>query len=170
MSDISKYFDGGFKAEDHEEMRDDSPLPVGKYFLEIEKAEVKETKNGEGVGCDVQFNVIGHVDDQSHKGRKLFVWFNLRHSNEKAQKIGNAEFAALGRAIGKPIVQDSDELIGGTFIASVGIDKKDATRNVIKKYSSASGAQAATQTQTAVRPAPQAPAPAAAGGKKPWEM
>jgi len=163
MSDISKYFDGGFKAEDHEEMRDDSPLPVGKYFLEIEKAEVKETKNGEGVGCDVQFNVIGHVDDQSHKGRKLFVWFNLRHSNEKAQKIGNAEFAALGRAIGKPIVQDSDELIGGTFIASVGIDKKDATRNVIKKYSSA-----ATKTQTVATPAPQAPA--AAGGKKPWEM
>lgn len=163
MSDISKYFDGGFKAEDHEEMRDDSPLPVGKYFLEIEKAEVKETKNGEGVGCHVQFNVIGHVDDQSHKGRKLFVWFNLRHSNEKAQKIGNAEFAALGRAIGKPIVQDSDELIGGTFIASVGIDKKDATRNVIKKYSSA-----ATKTQTVATPAPQAPA--AAGGKKPWEM
>ena len=170
MSDISKYFDGGFKAEDHEEMRDDSPLPVGKYFLETEMAEVKETKNGEGVGCYVQFNVIGHVDDQSHKGRKLFVWFNLRHSNEKAQKIGNAEFAALGRAIGKPIVQDSDELIGGTFIASVGIDKKDATRNVIKKYSSASGAQPATQTQTAATPAPQAPAPAAAGGKKPWEM
>ena len=165
MSDISKYFDGGFKAEDHEEMRDDSPLPVGKYFLETEMAEVKETKNGEGVGCHVQFNVIGHVDDQSHKGRKLFVWFNLRHSNEKAQKIGNAEFAALGRAIGKPIVQDSDELIGGTFIASVGIDKKAATRNVIKKYSSA-----ATKTQTAATPAPQAPAPAAAGGKKPWEM
>jgi len=165
MSDISKYFDGGFKAEEHEQMRDDSPLPVGDYFLETELAELKETKNGEGVGCHVQFDVIGHVGDQSHKGRKIFVWFTLRHSNETAQKIGNAEFAALGRAIGKPIVQDSDELIGGTFIASVGIDKRDATRNVIKKYSSA-----ATQTQTAATPAPQAPAPAAAGGKKPWEM
>ena len=166
MSNLSQYLGGGFNANDIAEDRDfdNSPLPKGDYYVEVESAKTQETKNGQGVGLNVQFNVLGSVDDKSHAGRKVFGWFNLQHTNEKAAEIGRREFAALCLAIGNPSPADSDELVGQAIIAKIDIDKRDAERNVIKAYKAADAAPA----PAAPKPTP-APAPAAAA-KKPWEV
>lgn len=160
MSDLG--FIGDFNANDHEEQRDDSPLPAGEYYLEVENIDLRETANGQGKGANVQFDCLGHKDDGSQQGRKVFVWFNLAHSNEMAQKIGLAQFAALCKAVNLVAPRDTDELLGSKFLATIGIDKKDNTRNVIKKYSPIGEATSA--------PAPaSAPAPSTDKPKAPWE-
>ena len=164
MSDLSQIIGGGFNANEVEDMNDNSPLPKGEYYVEVEKAETKQTANGQGVGLNTTFNVLGAVADNSQSGRKLFNWFNLQHSNETAEKIGRAEFAALCRAVGKPTVTDSDELLGVPIIVKVDIDKKDAERNVIKAYKAADAAQESTPAA-----APTPPPAATSQPKKSWE-
>lgn len=158
---------GGFNAEEHEELRDNTPLPEGEYYLELEEAKVKETQNKQGTGLNATFNVLGD-ESNPFRGRKVFNWFNLQHTNETAQKIGQAEFAALCKAVEVIAPQDTGELIGKPFLAKVGIDKKDQTKNVIKKYSPIDGAPAKPATQAAT-PAPAQPAASGATKKMPWQ-
>lgn len=167
MSDLS--FMGGFNAEEHEDQRDDTPLPEGEYYLELEKAELRDTANGQGKGLNAQFNVLGE-ESNPHRGRKVFNWFNLQHSNEMAQKIGQSEFAALCKAVGIVAPEDTSELLGKPFLAKVGLDKKDKDKNVIKKYSLIDGAPAKPATpEPAAAPAPAQPAASGAAKKMPWE-
>jgi hypothetical protein len=62
-------------------------------------------------------------------------------------------------------VEDSEQLHDQVFIAEIGIDKKDDTRNVIWGYQSNGG-----HINNAKPKAPAAPAPSAAPAKaaKPW--
>jgi len=95
MADITSIM-GGFNADEYEEQPefDNSPLPAGDYYVEIEKAEVKETANKKGTGCNTTFTILGDVHDNSQKGRKIFNWFTLSHENDMAQSIGQREFHA----------------------------------------------------------------------------
>lgn len=164
MADLTQIHPGGFNAADHE---DDSngDLPAGQYYIEVEKAEMRKTKNGQGIGLSVQFNVVGSVaDPEAYKGRKLFEWFNLQHSNPKAQQIGNAQFAALCKAMGKPSVNDTDELLGQFAIAVVKV-KNDEAR--IAGYKPATGQE--PPAVAAPAPAAPTPPPAAAAAKMPWQ-
>lgn len=169
MSDITNLM-GGFNADEYQEQPefDNSPLPEGEYYVEIEKAEVKETVNKKGTGCNMAFSVLGHVADKSEKGRKLFAWFTLQHENDQAQQIGQREFHAMRIAINKPTAMDTDELIGSNLIVKVGFDKKDKERNQIKKYIALEGYDASKAEAPKAAPTPQA-APAAAAKKNPWD-
>jgi len=168
MADITSIM-GGFNADEYEEQPefDNSPLPAGEYYAEIADATVKETANKKGTGCNVTFDILGDVHDKSGKGRKVFAWFTLQHENDMAQSIGQRDFHALRLAVGKPTANDTDELLGANLVIKVGFDKKDATRNQIKKYIALDGFQAAPPEAA---PQPTAAAPAAAATKKnPWD-
>ena len=168
MADLTNIM-GGFNADEYEEQPefDNSPLPAGEYYAEIADATVKETANKKGTGCNVTFDILGDVHDKSGKGRKVFAWFTLQHENDMAQSIGQRDFHALRLAVGKPTANDTDELLGANLVIKVGFDKKDATRNQIKKYIALDGFQAAPPEAA---PQPTAAAPAAAATKKnPWD-
>jgi hypothetical protein len=95
----------------------------------------------------------------------LFAWFTLQHENEMAQSIGQREFHGMRLAIGKEGAADTDEFIGANLVASVGLDKKDPTRNQIKRYKALEGyAPPASKPTTS-------PVAAAAPSKKknPWD-
>lgn len=165
---------GGFNATEHEEQWDDTPLPEGSYYLQVEKAEIRETANKQGRGMNATFEVLGEVETNAHAGRKVFVWYNLKHSSEQAERIGNQQFAGLRKAVGVIAPQNTDELIGIPFIAKIGFDKKDKNKNVIKKYEPMEGQQAKPATPAAPTPppaadAPAADAPATSKPKLPWE-
>ena len=169
MADITSIM-GGFNAEEYEKQPefDNSPLPEGDYYVEIEKAEVKETANKKGTGCNTTMSVLGDVHDNGHKGRKLFAWFTLSHENDQAQSIGQREFHALRLAIGKPTATDTDELLSQNLVVRVGFDKKDATRNVVKKYMAIEGYE--KPDKTAAAPTQAAAAPSAPAKKaNPWD-
>ena len=159
---------GGFNAEEYQDQPefDNSPLPAGDYYVEIENADIKETANKKGTGCNLQLSVLGDVHDNGHKGRKMFSWFTLQHENEMTQSIGQRDFHALRLAIGKPTANDTDELIGQNLVIRVGFQKKDPTRNQIKRFMALEGYEKPDKTQAA--PTPQA-APAAAAKKNPWD-
>jgi hypothetical protein len=168
MADISQLI-GGFDASAYEEQPefDNSPLPAGDYYVEIESADIKETANKKGTGCNMKLSVLGDVHDNGHKGRKAFHWFTMLHENDMAQSIGQREFHALRLAIGKPTATDTDELIGQNLVIRVGFDKKDPTRNQIKRFMALEGYEKPEKTEAA--PTPAAAAPVAAAKKNPWD-
>src|SRR5690625_4032858 len=173
MGNIANAFGGQAFDPSQYKDQDNTPLPPGDYIVEVEKAEVRKTKNEQGLGCNVTFDVLG----PDHTGRKLFNWFNLRHSNQKAEEIGQREFASLCKACGVPMIKDSDELLGKKLTVRVRIDKRDRDSNEISSYKPVEGqsAPAPTTQPTQVANQPQQPAEVAqqpaqsTGGKLPWE-
>lgn len=168
MSDITEMM-SSFNADDYEVRPeyDNSPLPDGDYYLEIESAVVKETSNNKGAGANVTFFVHGEVNTKESKGRKLFQWYTLKHENSLAQRIGQEQFHGLRLAVGDPTLNDTDLLIGKQIVATVGVDRKEPTRNVIKKCKALEGYKAPTASP---KPAAQKPAATAAVSEgNPWD-
>jgi hypothetical protein len=165
MPDISEMM-SSFNAADYQEQPeyDNSPLPEGDYYLEVEAAIVKETANGKGAGANVTFTVLGEVNTKEHKGRKLFQWYTLHHENSLAQRIGQEQFHGLRIAVGDPTLNDTDLLLGKQIVASVGFDRKEPTRNVIKKCKPMEGYKA-----PAAQPSKPAAKPAAVSEGNPWD-
>jgi hypothetical protein len=134
------------------------PLPAGDYEMMIVKSDTKPTKAGTGHYLECEMHVISGESS----GRRHWERFNLDNPNHQAVKIAQESLARLCAALGVDEVNDSEQLHDRPFIAEIGIDKKDATRNVIWNYKSALAAPAA-------KPA-AAPAASAAPAKsaRPW--
>jgi hypothetical protein len=135
-------------------------LPAGDYEMIIIKSDTKPTKAGNGHYLELEMQVIGGA----FSGRRYWERLNLNNPNQQAVKIAEEQLARLCKAIGLEQVEDSEELHDKAFIATIGIDKKDPTRNVVWDYQPVDGAAPAP----AAKPAAVA-APAAAGRPaRPW--
>ena len=132
-------------------------IPSGTYEAVITDSEMKATKNGLGMGINLTFEIIS---DGPAKGRKVFVWINYEHPKVEAQRIGREELASLCKAVGVANLTDTNQLHNLPLLVTVGLDKNDSTRNVIKKYA-AKAVSASSATQ-------QTQHPAAATGAAPW--
>ncbi len=160
-------------------------IPAGWYPVEIESAELKQTKRGDGYYLNIRFNIIG----EQYNGRKLFDRINLQNPNQKATEIGQAQLATLAKACGLPVVKDSDELLGKTCEARVKVtqDEQYGEDNEVTTYRATgegqqgnTPSQAPQQSQAQDQPQSQEqqaaePAPANAGNdsgeeqkKPPW--
>jgi hypothetical protein len=137
------------------------PLPAGEYEMMIVKSETKPTKANTGHYLELEMHVISG----QHSGRRHWERLNLDNPNHQAVKIAQESLAKLCMAIGIDDVEDSEQLHDQPFVAEIGIDKKDATRNVIWGYQGIGG-----HINNAKPKAPAAPAPSAAPAKsaKPW--
>lgn len=136
------------------------PLPAGDYELMITKSETKPTKANDGSSyLELEMQVISG----EHSGRRHWERLNLANKSKQTVEIAEKQLAKLCLALGFQRVEDSVELHDLPFIAEIGIDKKDPTRNVIWGYQSAG-------VPTAAPAKPAAPAPAAAPAKtaRPW--
>lgn len=150
-----------FSAHSVEPMapRSYDPLPPGDYDMMIIDSAVKATKNGTGHYLELSMQVISG----EHSGRRHWERLNVSNPNKTAEDIAKKALAALCLAVGKPEMEDSEELHDIPFIAVVEIDRKEPDRNRITGYMAA----------TAMAPAPAAPArqaaPAApAKSARPW--
>ena len=137
------------------------PLPAGSYEMMIVKSETKPTKSGNGHYLELEM----HVVSGQHSGRRHWERLNLDNPNQQAVKIAEESLAKLCMALNIDDVEDSEQLHDQVFIAEIGIDKKDETRNVIWGYQGVGG-----HINNAKPKAPAAPAPSAAPAKaaKPW--
>jgi hypothetical protein len=150
------------------------PIPAGWYPLEIEKAELRDTKAGTGKYLWSEMTVLG----EKYAGRKLFVRITLVNPNSTAEEIGQRQLASLGLACGLKSVGSTDDLLGKVVEGRVKITKeKEKDRepdNDIAEYRAIGGQQPAQtaapqQRQQAQSATPtQQPDPAATG-KRPWE-
>ena len=138
-----------------------APLPAGEYEMMIVKSETKPTKANNGHYLELEMHVISG----QHSGRRHWERLKLDNPNAQAVKIAQESLAKLCMAIGIDDVEDSEALHDQPFVAEIGIDKKDDTRNVIWGYK----VLGAYINNAKPKPAP-APAASAAPAKsaKPW--
>lgn len=85
-------------------------IPAGQYLATVEEAELKETKDGNGLYINCQFTVV----DENHNGRKFWDTFNIKNANEKAVQIGLGRIKSLIVAAGgEPgLFNDEQALVG----------------------------------------------------------
>jgi hypothetical protein len=136
------------------------PLPAGHYEMMITKSASKPTKSGNGSYLELEMQVI----DGDHSGRRHWERLNLDNPNHQTVKIAQEQLARLCAALGVDEVNDSEELHDQPFIAEVGIDKKDPSKNVIWNYRDA-GVNVPKAAAPAKKPAPVA---APAKSARPW--
>lgn len=143
--------------------REFGPLPAGDYTMIISAASIKPTKAGTGEYLEAVMEVV----EGPHAGRKHWERFNVSNPNKTAEDIARAALGNLCEALGLSTITDTDQLCDQMFVAKMGIDKKDPTRNRIMAYVSA--AQAPAAPVPAARPArPAAPPARPAAGARPW--
>lgn len=131
------------------------PLPAGEYEMMIVNSDTKPTKAGNGHYLELEMHVISG----EKSGRRHWERLNLDNPNAQAVKIAQESLARLMNALGVDDINDSNELHDQVFIAEVGIDKKDDTRNVIWNYKAVNAL-----AKAAAKAAPAA----AAKSAKPW--
>lgn len=107
------------------------PLKPGRYEAVIIESEMKPIKSGVGMGINFTFELVG---DSPAKGRKVWTWINYQHPKAEAQRIGQEELARLCKAVGVSNLTDTEQLHNIPLIIIVGLDRLDATRNVVKGY------------------------------------
>ena len=129
-------------------------IPSGTYEAVVTDSETRATKNGNGMGINLTFEILS---DGPAKGRKVFAWINYENQNAKAQQIGREELASLCKAVGVTELEDTVQLHNLPLVITVGVDRNDPTKNVVKAYK----AKAAQTQQPAQKPQQ-------ASGAAPW--
>ena len=135
-------------------------IPSGTYEAVVTDSEMKATKNGLGMGINLTFEILS---DGPAKGRKVFAWINYEHPKVEAQRIGREELASLCKAVGITDLDDTVQLHNLPLLVTIGLDKNDPTRNVVKAYKPKTGnGQGAGNGSAAVS------VPKTATGAAPW--
>jgi len=144
--------------------RNYDPIPEGWYDVEIKGAELRTTKAGTGQYIAVRYDVTG----PTHAGRVVYGNLNVSNPNPKAEEIGRQQMGELMRSIGLPVLQDTDQLVGGRLSIKVSIRKSEqyGDSNDVKGFKALVGG-AAPAVAAPSAPAPQ-PAAAPAGSAPPW--
>ncbi|MDA1044138.1 MAG: DUF669 domain-containing protein [Verrucomicrobia bacterium] len=128
------------------------PLPAGWYDASITKADLTDTKAGNGQYIKLRFDITG----PTHQGRVVFGNLNIKNSSVKAEEIGRQQLGELMRAIGLPKVLDTDQLIGGhlSIKLSVRDDPQYGTSNEVKGYKAIGGSVPAMPVSVFARKEP----------------
>lgn len=132
--DLKYFFGDAFDPADHEPTTDFAVLSPGKYPVEIEAAEVKETKAGNGHYIKVTLCVL----DGEYKNRKLWDYINIDNPSGECVTISMRQLSVLCQAVGLVAIRDTAELVSKTCFAHVKV-KDD--QNSIRTYSGLPPAQ-----------------------------
>lgn len=132
---------GSFNAEDHEDMRDFTPVPKDNYVMYVADSDYLQTKDKNGHYLKLEIK----IDEGDYEGRTIWRNLNLDNPNKTAVQIANQELAELCRACGFPGgIEDSEELHGIRFTAEVDIkkarSKEETDQNIIRHYHQLEGA------------------------------
>ena len=111
-----------------------APIPAGNYVAEVNRSEVKQTKDGRGSYLSLSFKII----EGEFAGRLIFQNITLTNANATAQAIGREQMAQLAGACGILSLQDSEQLHGIAMTIRVAIETDKSgqyePRNTIKKF------------------------------------
>lgn len=125
-----------FTAEEIKNAQTDNfaPVPAGNYIAEVNRSEVKQTKDGRGSYLSLTFKIL----DGDFANRLVFQNITIVNANQTAQAIGRKQMSQLSGACGIMQLNDSQELHGKPMWIKVAIEV-DKTgqyepRNTIKKF------------------------------------
>ena len=141
-------------------------FPLADYKVEITAAEQKPSKNNPANGLlELTFTVLdGELRGLTHAYR-----MNIYNTNEVAKKIAHNELAAVCFAINRPYIQDSDQLLGGRLLATIGPQDNDPKYSEVKLIKCPDGSMPTRPQQAAapVQAPPQPPQPQPAAPPQP---
>ena len=154
----------GFNAAEVAPASDFSALPQGEYAVIITASEMIATKRGDGQMLKLTLQVI---EPELHKGRLLWARLNLMNSNPVAVDIAQRELSAICHAVGKLMIQDSEELhhlplrVKVAYLPAKGEFPEKNDIKAWKPYKAGGGIQHAPVVTQVAPPAPSAPVKAA---------
>lgn len=137
------------------EVKSNEPIPAGTYEAVVVESEIRPTKAGNGSGVNLTFEILSG----DYKGRRVFNWLTLNHTNADAQRIGHEQLASLCKAVGVSQLTDTNQLHDKPLFIKIGIDRNDPDRNTIKRF--------IAKEQPAAQSAPAA-ASSTSSGVAPW--
>lgn len=109
-----------FDASQHAPM-DNDPIPEGWYNFIIDESGAAPTKDGNP--NHLRLNLRASVIDGPHKGRKVFIGLNIRHTNIQTMEIANRELSSIAAAVKLPYIQDTQQIHNIPFKGRVKITK-----------------------------------------------
>lgn len=150
----------GFTQEEVQAAQNDSytALPAGNYIAQVERSEVKQTKDGTRSYLSLGFKIL----EGDYSGRMLFGNITLTNKNSQAQEIGRKQLIKLSTACGLGHLQDSEQLHGIAVMIKVSDSRvyEGEKQNDIKDYKPAPAIQLSGFTQS--------PPTQTASSNKPW--
>jgi hypothetical protein len=165
---LSEIFGAGFDTGSVEPQGDFQLIPPGKYLVVFDDAEIKQTKAGTGHYLKLTMTFL----DGEYRNRKLWDNINVQNPSAECVEIGLRKLAAVGVAIGEPVLKDTAQIVGKKCIAHIKV--KDE-QNQIRTYSSCAEKSELSQVGKFAslgcprKPEEQADIPSEAPvGKPPW--
>ena len=133
-------------------------LPRGDYTAMITDSVLKDTKSGLGQYIALTIEII----DGSYSGRKIWDNLNVKNPNPTAENIAKAGLTRYFQSCGQDLEKGADTtaLYNIPFKLTLGIDRKDETRNIVL----GSG-----PLGSALKPKTPVSRPGVEAAKKPWE-
>lgn len=151
-----------FSTDSLPEGRSYDLIPEGWYNAVISKADLGQTKAGNGQKIDVRFDITG----PTYQGRAIFTAINVRNPSQKAEEIGRQQLGEIMRAIGLSRVQDTDQLVGGQLQIKVKVkvpSDEDKARGYTESRNEVGGYKAVAGSTPPMGATPNTSAP-----KAPW--
>lgn len=139
-------------------------FPLADYKIEITGAEPKVVKDNPSAGYLELALTIGEGDC---RGMVQKDRLNIFHTSEIAKQIAHRQLAAYCFAIGRPFVQNTEDLIGGRCICTIGPQEGSDKYSEVKVVKCMDGTLPTRQTpagqaQAAPQQAPPPPQPSQA--------
>lgn len=132
-------------------------FPLADYKVEITKAEPMVVKDNPNAGyLAITLTCFeGPMSGQSQVDR-----LNLFHPNEQPKRIAHQQLSAYALSIGRPYLQDSQQLVGGRLVCTIGPQDDNPKYSEVKVVKDLNGnlptrQQGQQQTQQPQQPAQQ---------------
>jgi hypothetical protein len=129
-------------------------FPLADYRVEITAAEPRVVKDNAAAGY-LELSLT--VTDGEARGLMQKHRLNLFNPSEVAKRIAHQELAAICFAINRPYIQDTGELLGGRFIATIGPQEDNAKYSEVKVVKCLDGSLPTKPAQGQAQAAPQGP-------------
>jgi hypothetical protein len=160
-----------FNTEKVDESKAFTPVPAGRYLVEVISSEIKQTKTGKG---EYIFLILRIVEGP-HEGKKIFDRINFINQNKDAENIAQRALKKLCLACGvRGELKDTEQLHFKRFHAHILVrqDPGYPAQNSIRYPDSPADAPLFENGSGAVatkeKPAPIA-RPKPSGAAKPWQ-
>lgn len=109
-------------ADEPEDKREFDTPPEGEYEVIITEIELKDTKKGNGKGIPLTLTIVG---DSPYANRKFWEYWLYEHPSETAQNIGRQMLKRVCLAVGKPEIENLEELCYLPFKVYLKVKKEE---------------------------------------------
>ena len=128
MVQLNKKFD----SSQHDDFGSYEAVPAGEYIAQIISSERRDTKAKDGWMIVFVWKVLAG----EHQGAEIYDNCNLGNKSQKAVDVANKQLSSICRAVGRVVIQDTEEVHGKPCRITVTVKENPeyGKQNRIKSY------------------------------------